>query len=61
MADFFAYVAKLQGGIKIPEYFSSHPSTDGREARAREFAETQSETKPILNETEWQALREICD
>ncbi|MEL6411408.1 MAG: M48 family metallopeptidase [Pseudomonadota bacterium] len=61
MADFFAYVAKLQGGIKIPEYLSSHPSTDGREARAREFAETQSETKPILNETEWQALREICD
>lgn len=44
----------------LPVYLSSHPDTKERANAARAFAEGQSDTKPILDDTEWQALKNIC-
>ncbi|MEM8774959.1 MAG: M48 family metallopeptidase [Pseudomonadota bacterium] len=61
MADFFSAIADLEGDFKLPEYLSTHPATESREQRARDFASEQGITSPILNDEEWQALRSICD
>lgn len=59
-ADFFDVLADMQG-VEIPEYLSSHPVTATRAARAHSFAEGQEATDPILSDTEWLALKAICD
>ena len=61
MAEFFDYIGELQGdAFQIPEYLSTHPASDARAERARENAETQDATIPVLSETDWQALKGIC-
>jgi len=56
LADFFARVAPKAG--RMPEYLASHPGIAGRADRTR--AAVAAPTAPILSETEWSALREIC-
>ncbi|MBV7397456.1 M48 family metallopeptidase [Mameliella sediminis] len=58
-ARFFDELGDLQG-IEIPAYLSSHPVTAERADQARDFARSQNGTRPILSDTEWQALRSIC-
>ncbi|WP_349539677.1 M48 family metallopeptidase [Sagittula sp. NFXS13] len=59
-ADFFGTLAEMEP-INLPEYLSSHPVTANRAAQAEAFAETQSDTTPILTDAEWRALQSICD
>lgn len=58
-ARFFDELDGLQG-FEIPAYLSSHPVTAERAEQARGFAQSQSGTRPILSDVEWQALRNIC-
>ena len=61
LARFFDYVADLQDGmIQLPEYLSTHPASEDRAERARDNAETQDQTTPVLNKADWQALKGIC-
>lgn len=60
MAGFFDKIGAMDGGIDLPEYLSSHPATDARAAAARAVAEGQSETRAVLTDAEWKALRNIC-
>jgi predicted Zn-dependent protease len=61
MAEFFDYIGELQGdALQIPEYLSTHPASDARAERARENAETQDATTPVLSDADWQALKGIC-
>lgn len=59
-ADFFDKLSGLEDGFVPPEYLSSHPSSSARAARARDFAEGQARTTPVLTKAEWQALKTIC-
>ncbi|GAA4216309.1 Zn-dependent protease with chaperone function [Sagittula marina] len=59
-ADFFGTLAEMEP-VNLPEYLSSHPVTANRAAQAEAFAETQSDTTPILTDAEWRALQSICD
>lgn len=59
MVEFFKRIDKL-GGSDIPEYLSSHPSSLTRADRARENAEAQKNTTPVLSDDDWQALKNIC-
>ena len=62
MADFFDKIADLQeGGPSLPEYLSTHPESHFRAQLARDFAQGQGVTTPILTDREWRALRNICD
>ena len=61
LADFFDSLAELEGMIELPEYLSTHPATNARADAARDFAEGQGGTSPVLSKDEWQALRQICD
>ena len=56
---FFDEIADLQP-FEIPAYLSTHPVTAERAAQARAFAQSQTDTRPILSDAEWQALRNIC-
>ena len=58
-ARFFDELDDLEG-IELPAYLRSHPVTAERADQARDFAREQSGTRPILSETEWQALKSIC-
>ena len=60
MARFFAYVQDLEGDFQLPPYLASHPNSADREARAQAIADTQSTTIPVLDKTEWAALKSIC-
>lgn len=61
MAEFFDYIGDLQDeAIQIPQYLSTHPASAGRAARARDNAETQDQTTPVLSKADWQALKGIC-
>ncbi|MGX9357482.1 M48 family metallopeptidase [Roseobacteraceae bacterium S113] len=60
MGTFFDQIEELQEGFRPPEYLSSHPHTGDRGVRARDFAAGQSTTSPVMSESDWQALREIC-
>lgn len=60
LADFFALIGEMQGGLKVPEYLSTHPDTAGRANRAEDFAKGQGDTSPVISEAAWQALRAIC-
>ena len=60
LADFFGLVGEIQGDFELPEYLSTHPDTDGRAERARDFAAAQDQTSPVITEAEWQALQNIC-
>lgn len=63
LAQFFDLVQKIQGelGIELPAYLSTHPETADRAVLAREVAQTQRNTNPVLTDTQWQALKTICD
>ncbi|MFW2544380.1 M48 family metallopeptidase [Primorskyibacter sp. 2E107] len=61
LATFFDLVAQETGEFRLPGYLASHPDTPERAARARQTAETQSDTTPILSNADWQALKRICD
>ncbi len=56
---FFDKLAKIEG-VSLPEYFSSHPSSEARAERAREHAEVQGKTRPALSDDDWKALKSIC-
>jgi predicted Zn-dependent protease len=61
MASFFDYIGELQGEMmQVPEYLSTHPASEGRAERARDNAQGQAQTTPVLSETDWQALKGIC-
>lgn len=58
-ASFF-YALDDMGGIGLPAYLNSHPVTNTRAEQARSFAQGQTNTAPILDTQEWQALQNIC-
>jgi len=61
LATFFDSLKGIQRTMPdLPVYLSSHPETTDRAAAARAFAETQDDTRPILNDADWAALRGIC-
>lgn len=61
MGDFFDSLAGMARATpELPSYMASHPETTARAQAARDFAQRQGVTRPILNEAEWQALRGIC-
>ncbi|WGW05182.1 M48 family metallopeptidase [Tropicibacter oceani] len=60
-AAFFDVIDAELGGLELPGYLATHPVTAERAEQARSFAESQSDTNPILNRAEWQALQRICD
>ena len=62
LATFFDSLAGVERALPdLPTYLSSHPETHDRAQAARDFASHQGRTDPILNDTEWDALRNICD
>ncbi len=62
MARFFDHLHELNGDIpQLPEYFATHPASDARAERARENANRQGVTAPVLTGAQWQALQGICD
>lgn len=62
MANFFGLLANLSDNSpKMPVFLSSHPETTGRAEAARDFAQTQRATRPILADREWAQLRTVCD
>ncbi len=61
MAEFFDQLTALTDeSSKLPDYFSSHPASEGRAAHARDNALTQKQNRPILTDAEWDGLRSIC-
>ncbi len=60
MAQFFDLIGG-EGGLELPEYFSTHPASDGRAVRARRNSDDQDVTRPVLSESDWQDLLTICD
>lgn len=60
LADFFARIGEMQGGLALPEYLSSHPGLDGRARRAEAFADGQHGTRPVITQADWEALQAIC-
>ncbi|MRU14707.1 M48 family metallopeptidase [Roseovarius sp. A21] len=61
LAEFFDHIGELQGEMmQLPEYLSTHPASAGRAERARDNAESQGATSPVLSEADWQALKGIC-
>ena len=61
MAHFFDHLGEVHGDAMMPSYLSTHPVTSERAARARDFADTQSSTTSVLDESDWAALQNICD
>ena len=62
LATFFDSLAGVERTMpELPVYLSSHPETVDRAEAARQFAETQGRTSPILRDAEWAALQGICD
>lgn len=59
-AAFFDRLGQQEGRLRLPEYFSSHPATDGRAQAARDVAAGQGATTPALSDADWAALRGIC-
>jgi beta-barrel assembly-enhancing protease len=57
LAAFFGRLNKREHGLPVP-YLSSHPPTAERLAIAR--AQPAGHTRPALSETEWHALKAIC-
>ena len=61
MAGFFDHIGEMQAeGPALPEYLSTHPSSEGRAEAARRNAQAQGATRPALDEAGWQALKDIC-
>lgn len=62
LATFFDSLEGLERMMPdLPVYLSSHPDTKDRADAARAFAKDQrGRTSPILNDKDWQALRNIC-
>lgn len=62
MADFFISIDSLAEDMpSLPVYLSSHPESKARAGLAADFAQTQGNTTPVLSDTEWAALRAICE
>ncbi|MFK7875782.1 MAG: M48 family metallopeptidase [Paracoccaceae bacterium] len=61
MRLFFEALSESSSQLRIPPYLASHPATETRAQAARDYAETQNETTPVLTQTEWAALKTICD
>jgi beta-barrel assembly-enhancing protease len=57
LETFFDRIADLD--MDMPEVFSSHPNTEGRQAKAA--AAGDYPTTPSLTDAEWQALKTICN
>ena len=61
MAAFFDHLHEMEGGRgHLAEYFSTHPASETRAEQARTNAEAQEGTRPVLSESQWQALKGIC-
>ena len=61
LGTFFDSLAGIESSMPdLPVYLSSHPETQDRADAARDFAQTQGRTAPILNDAEWAALQNIC-
>jgi len=61
-AEFFEVLGQQEGRLNfdIPEYLSTHPETSGRAQRARDFAEAQGRTTPVITDADWAALQKVC-
>lgn len=60
LIGFFNLVRKLEKkGLKIPEFFSSHPLTDRRIAAIE--AATSGKGGPAMSKAEWNAVKQVCD
>lgn len=61
MAAFFDSLVEMEEAApKLPGYFATHPASADRAERARQNAEAQAATRPVLDDGEWQALKAIC-
>ena len=61
LGDFFDRLEGVERMMPdLPVYLSSHPDTKERANAVRAFGKGQSGTKPILDDAEWQALKNIC-
>lgn len=61
MATFFKTLDEMDSVVPdLPVYLSSHPSPADRSVLAASFAEMQSDTKPVVSDADWQAIRSIC-
>jgi len=57
---FFQTLRKAEGkGLKIPEYFASHPLTNDRIAAIS--AISNGRNGPAMSKADWAAVREVCD
>ncbi len=62
LATFFDSLAGVERTLPdLPVYLSSHPETIDRASAAREFAQSQGRTTPILTDAQWADLQDICD
>ncbi len=63
MAEFFDSLpdGEASDSHALPSYFSTHPASTARAERAVTNAATQTNTRPVINDAEWQALQGICD
>jgi Zn-dependent protease with chaperone function len=59
-ARFFDSLKDMEG-FELPAYLSTHPASADRQAAAQLFAKEQSDTTPIINAQDWQALQRICN
>ena len=63
LASFFDYILSLEGGSgsSLPGYLSTHPPSQARADKSRNFATAQAVTRPVLSPEDWAALKAICD
>ncbi|WP_144055479.1 hypothetical protein [Octadecabacter antarcticus] len=62
IATFFTRLAAQSGeDAGIMEHLMSHPALGGRIAAACTAESENAKFRPLLTETEWDALRVICD
>ncbi len=61
LGDFFRLVRKKYGDVDgVLSHLVSHPDLEGRAQLAERADIMSGEFTPVLNDTEWQALRDIC-
>ncbi len=62
LGDLFQVLRDEYGDVEgIAAHFTSHPALGDRIAAARAAGAEMGDTRPVLNATQWAALRAICD
>ena len=60
-AEFFEMLVEEYGESSLPEWASTHPHSHNRADNARTLITQGEGTTPAITETEWAALKSICD